>query len=124
MAAGRSANPAYWQPVFEDALGRIAGRFARREPRPAARAFLSGLLSWPERKTCGSWAEQAGCQQSAPVAAVLRTAVWNAEQVITDVRGLLSTGSVIHRACRSRTRPDSSRGPHVGRGRRGSPRPG
>jgi hypothetical protein len=51
VAAGDSADPAWWQVVFEDALGRIADRFVRREPRMAARAFVAGLLSQTERKT-------------------------------------------------------------------------
>jgi hypothetical protein len=33
MAAGRSVDPARWQEAFEALTSRIAGRFARVEPR-------------------------------------------------------------------------------------------
>jgi SRSO17 transposase len=89
VAAGDSVNPGDWQVVLDDALGRIAGRFARREPRLAARAFVAGLLSQAERKTCWQLAEQAGYRQPAPLQRLLRTAVWDAEQVVADVQGLL-----------------------------------
>jgi len=39
---------------------RIAGRFARVEPRRRARAFVLGLLSGLRRKNCWTIAEQAG----------------------------------------------------------------
>ena len=41
-------------------MGRIAGRFARVEPRRRARAFVLGLLSELRRKNCWTIAEQAG----------------------------------------------------------------
>ena len=41
-------------------MGRIAGRFARAEPRRRARAFVLGLLSGLRRKNCWTIAEQAG----------------------------------------------------------------
>ncbi|MFB7191880.1 hypothetical protein ACFCZT_42945 [Streptomyces sp. NPDC056230] len=34
LAAGHSIGPALWQDMFEILMGRIAGRFARKEPRP------------------------------------------------------------------------------------------
>jgi hypothetical protein len=60
VAAGHSVDPAGWAAAFEELMARIAGRFARREPRVAARAFVQGLLCGLERKTCWSIAEQAG----------------------------------------------------------------
>ncbi|PWR09067.1 IS701 family transposase [Micromonospora acroterricola] len=75
--------------MFEDGLQRIAGQFTRREPRLAARAFVAGLLSQAERKTCWQLAEQAGYRQPAPLQRLLRTAAWDAEQVLADVQTLL-----------------------------------
>ena len=59
MAAGLSVDPARWRDQFDELMGRIAGRFARAEPRRRARAFVLGLLSGLRRK---NWtiAEQAG----------------------------------------------------------------
>ncbi|MGW7261605.1 hypothetical protein [Streptomyces sp. NPDC054834] len=45
VAAGHSIDPACWLDVFEVLMGRIAGRFARVEPRRRARALVLGLLS-------------------------------------------------------------------------------
>ncbi|AEM82448.1 hypothetical protein Strvi_2740 [Streptomyces violaceusniger Tu 4113] len=41
-------------------MGRIAGRFARVEPRRRAREFVLGLLSDLPRKNCWTLAEYAG----------------------------------------------------------------
>lgn len=41
-------------------MGRIAGRFARVEPRRRARALVLGLLSDLPRKNCWTLAEYAG----------------------------------------------------------------
>jgi hypothetical protein len=41
-------------------VARIAGRFARVEPRRRARAFLLGLLADLPRKNCWTIAEHAG----------------------------------------------------------------
>jgi hypothetical protein len=41
-------------------LGRIAGRFARIEPRRGAAAFVRGLLADLPRKNCWTIAEHAG----------------------------------------------------------------
>lgn len=75
--------------VFVEAFDRIAGRFARREPRAAAKAFLAGLLSDAERKTCWSLAERAGYRDPAPMQRLLRTARWDASAVVADVRGFV-----------------------------------
>ena len=42
MAAGRSVavEPARWQELFDEVMGRVAGRFARVELRRRARAFV------------------------------------------------------------------------------------
>lgn len=60
MTAGFSVDPARWREQFDDLMGRIAGRFARVEPRRRARAFTLGLLSGLRRKNCWTIAELAG----------------------------------------------------------------
>ena len=90
MAAGHSVDPAGWRAVLDEAIGRIAGRFARREPRAVAAAFVTGLLSTVERKTCWSLAEQAGYRNPAPLQRLLRTAVWDADAAVGDVRGFIA----------------------------------
>jgi SRSO17 transposase len=90
VAAGHSVDPAGWQAVFDEAMDRIAGRFARVEPRRTARAFVSGLLSDVESKTCWGLAEQAGHARPDAMQRLLRTAVWDADAVRDDVRGFVA----------------------------------
>jgi len=52
VAAGESVDPARWQVLFDELLGRIAGLFSRVEPRRRVRAFVAGLLAEPPRKDC------------------------------------------------------------------------
>ncbi|MEU8878427.1 IS701 family transposase [Streptomyces javensis] len=67
-------------------MARIAGRFRRVEPRAAARAYLLGLLSSTERKTCWQLAEQAGHTRPGPMQRLLRYARWDADAVRDDLR--------------------------------------
>ena len=60
VAAGLSVDPDRWREQFDELMGRIAGRFARVEPRRRARAFVLGLLSGLRRKNCWTIAEHAG----------------------------------------------------------------
>jgi len=74
VAAALSVDPARWQEQFDELMGRIAGRFARVEPRRRARALVLGLLSGLRRKNCWTIAEQAGATVPlAPVNAGLRS---------------------------------------------------
>jgi SRSO17 transposase len=86
VAAGHSVDPAGWQAVFDDVMDRVAGRFTRVEPRRAARAFVSGLLSDVKSKTCWGLAEQAGYARPDAMQRLLRTARWDADAVRDDVR--------------------------------------
>lgn len=43
VGAGHSVDPARWREAFEVAMGRIAGRFARYEPRLRAGRLVLGL---------------------------------------------------------------------------------
>jgi hypothetical protein len=54
VAAGHSVepDPACWQELLEELLGRVAGRFARVALRWRARAFVGGLLAELPRKNC------------------------------------------------------------------------
>ena len=68
-------------------MGRIAGRFARVEPRRRARAFVLGLLSGLRRKNCWTIAELAGDASPDGMHHLLAAARWDADAVRDDVRG-------------------------------------
>jgi SRSO17 transposase len=74
---------------MDEVMARIAGRFSRVEPRATARAFVTGLLSGIERKTCWSLAEHAGHTRPEAMQRLLRTARWEADAVKDDVRDLV-----------------------------------
>jgi SRSO17 transposase len=67
-------------------MGRVAGRFARVEPRRRARAFVLGLLSGLRRKNCWTLAEQAGDATPDGMQHLLAGAVWDADAVRDDLR--------------------------------------
>jgi SRSO17 transposase len=87
VAAGLSVDPARWREQFDELMGRIAGRFARVEPRRRARAFVLGLLSGLRRKNCWTIAEQAGDATPDGMQHLLAAARWDADAVRDDVRG-------------------------------------
>jgi SRSO17 transposase len=87
VAAALSVDPARWQEQFDELMGRIAGRFARVEPRRRARAFVLGLLSGLRRKNCWTIAEQAGDTSPDGMQHLLAAARWDADAVRDDVRG-------------------------------------
>jgi SRSO17 transposase len=89
-AADGSVDPSRWAQVLDESLGRIAGVFVRSEPRRTARAFVTGLLSTVERKTCWSLAEAAGDRCPAAMQRLLRTACWDEGRVTGLVRGWLA----------------------------------
>ena len=86
MAAGLSVEPGRWLGQFEDLTGRVAGRFARVEPRRRARAFVLGLLPGLRRKNCWTLAEQAGDATPDGMQHLLAGAVWDADAVRDDLR--------------------------------------
>ncbi len=71
---------------FEAGFARIAGRFARVEPRRRARAFLLGLLSDVDTRSCWQLAEQVGDRSPHRMQRLLGEAVWDADKVRDDVR--------------------------------------
>ena len=72
---------------FDTGFAAIAGRFGRVEPRRQARAFLLGLLSDVDTRSCWQLAEQAGDASPHPMQRLLGEAVWDADAVRDDVRG-------------------------------------
>jgi SRSO17 transposase len=68
-------------------MGRIAGRFARVEPRRRARAFVLGLLSGLRRKNCWTIAEHAGDATPDGMQHLLAAAQWDADALRDDLRG-------------------------------------
>jgi SRSO17 transposase len=91
VAAGHSVtvDPARWQELFDQVMGRVAGRFARVELRRRAKAFVRGLLADLPRKNCWTIAEHAGDATPDGMQHLLARAVWDADAVRDDVRALL-----------------------------------
>jgi SRSO17 transposase len=73
--------------MFDELMGRVAGRFARVEPRRRVRAFVAGLLAELPRKNCWTIAEHAGEASPDGMQHLLSRAVWDADAVRDDVRG-------------------------------------
>ncbi|MEU7278483.1 transposase [Streptomyces sp. NPDC045431] len=67
-------------------MSRIAGRFARVEPRRRVRDLMLGLLSDLPRKNCWSIAEWAGEDTPDGMQPLLGRARWDADAVRDDVR--------------------------------------
>jgi SRSO17 transposase len=86
VAAGLGVDPARWREQFDELMGRIAGRFARVEPRWRAREFVLGLLSGLRRMNCWTIAEQAGDATPDGMQHLLAAARWDADAVRDDVR--------------------------------------
>jgi SRSO17 transposase len=87
MAVGHSVDAARWRVHFEELMGRIAGRFARVEPRRWVRDLLLGLLSDLPIKNCWTLSEHAGDGTPAGMQHLLRKAVWDVDGVRDDLRG-------------------------------------
>ncbi len=91
MAAGHSVevDPARWQELFDEVMGRVARRLPRVEPRRHARALVLGLLADLPRKNCWTIAEHAGQATPDGLQHLLSGAVWDHDAVRDDVRALL-----------------------------------
>jgi SRSO17 transposase len=85
-AACDSVAATDWLEEFEAGFAYIAGRFGRVEPRRQARAFLLGLLSDVDTRSCWQLAEQAGDRSPHRMQRLLGEAVWDADAVRDDVR--------------------------------------
>jgi SRSO17 transposase len=88
VAAGHSVDvdPACWQELFDELLGRVAGRFARADLRRRSRAFVRGLLSDLPSKNCWTIAEHAGDPNPDGMQHLLARAVWDEAKVRDDLR--------------------------------------
>ncbi len=88
VAAGHSVDvdPARWQELLEELLGRVAGRFGRVDLRRRARAFVGGLLADLPRKNCWTIAEHAGNASPDGMQHLLGRAVWDQDKLRDDVR--------------------------------------
>lgn len=69
-------------------MSRVAGRFARVEPRRTARAFITGLLAGLPRMNCWTLSEHAGDATPDKMQRLLSRAKWDASEIRDDVRGL------------------------------------
>src|SRR3954451_11169383 len=72
---------------LEEVHARIAGRFARAEPRARALAYLRGLLGQSEPKNGWTLAEAAGEVSPDGMQRLLRTADWDVDAVRDELRG-------------------------------------
>ena len=86
VAAEASVDPAAWPEMFDELMGRIAGRFGRVEPRRRARACVLGLLAGLPRKNCWTIAEHAGDATPGGMQHLLSRASWDADGVRDDLR--------------------------------------
>src|SRR5215218_1346408 len=83
---GLVAEVADWAAGLEEVHRRIAGRFARAEPRARVLAYLRGLLGQSERKNGWTLAEAAGEVSPDGMQRLLRTADWDADAVRDELR--------------------------------------
>src|SRR3954453_11657048 len=75
-----------WAAGLEEVHARIAGVFARSEPRARVLAYLRGLLGQSERKNGWTLAEAAGEVSPDGMQRLLRIADWNADAVRDERR--------------------------------------
>jgi len=75
-----------WAAGLEEVHARIAGRFARSEPRERVLAYVRGLLAPLERKNSWTLAERAGEAIPDGMQRLLAYADWDADAVRDDVR--------------------------------------
>ena len=105
VAAEASVDPARWPEIFDELMGRVAGRFGRVEPRRRARAFVLGLLAGLPRKNCWSIAEHCGDPTPGGMEHLLGRARWDADGVRDDLRDYIMGTWVTRVRCWSSTRP-------------------
>src|SRR4028118_1483835 len=75
-----------WAAGLEEVHARVAGAFARTEPRARVLAYLRGLLGQLERKNGWTLAEAAGEVSPDGMQRLLRPADWNADAVRDELR--------------------------------------
>lgn len=77
--------------MFDELMGRIAGRFVRVEPRRRATALVLGLLADLPKKNCWTLAEHAGDASPDGMQHLLHRAKWDADAVRDDMRAQSTT---------------------------------
>jgi SRSO17 transposase len=77
---------------LDELMGRLAGCFARVEPRRQARKYVTGLISDLPRKNCWALAEQAGDQTPDKMQRLLERAAWEASAAMREVRTFVVSG--------------------------------
>ncbi|MER7195469.1 transposase [Streptomyces flaveolus] len=87
VAAGHSVDRARRQESFEGLMQRIAGRFARVEPRRRVQELVLGLLSDLPRRNCWTIAGHIGDTTPDGLQHLLGRAEWDADLVRDDLRG-------------------------------------
>lgn len=75
-----------WVAGLDDLFARVAGRFARVEPRRQARAYVTGLLAPVERKNSWQLAEAAGDAAPDRMQRLLGNARWDLRGMRDDLR--------------------------------------
>jgi hypothetical protein len=88
-----------WAAGLDALHTRIAGRFARAEPRRRVLAYLRGLLGNVGRKNGWQLAEYAGEATPDGMQRLLATTDWNPDLVRNDLRGYVVSTWAIHRRC-------------------------
>lgn len=88
VAADASVDPTHWQSIFESVMARVAGCFARVEPRRTTRAFVTGLLAGLPRTNCWTLSEHAGDATPDKMQRLLSRARWDAHALRDTVREL------------------------------------
>jgi SRSO17 transposase len=78
-----------WQSGLDDLFARVAGRFARVEPRRLAFGYVRGLLAPLERRNGWTIAEHAGRRSPNAVQEMLYSPCWDPDLVRDDVRDYL-----------------------------------
>jgi SRSO17 transposase len=86
VAACHNLGPDAWRDGLDELMGRVAGRFARVEPRRRAGAFLLGLLAGLPRVNCWTIAEHAGESTPDGMQHLLSRASWDTDGVRDDLR--------------------------------------
>ena len=86
MAAGHSIDPGRWRAEFDALMARVAGRFARVEPRRLAGDAVRGLMSDLAVKNCWTLAEHAGHESPDGLQHLLCKAKWDVDGVRDDLR--------------------------------------
>ncbi|WP_437115002.1 IS701 family transposase [Streptomyces flaveolus] len=77
-----------WSGLFDEFVGRFAGRFGRVEPRRRMRSYLLGLLSEVERKNGWTLAEAVGDAGPQGMQRLLNSYCWDVDGLRDDVRAL------------------------------------